>query len=217
MLNTSFSANIIHMAEVNHHGLYFNGLNQGTISSAENRALHNAAQDSIIVKHVPINWLSGEPSSELMDRITKVCEDELKQYGKVLLIGASAGGSLAVNIFGRLHEADVNVVTVCSRLREVALPWWDVRSLDRMAHMGTSRQSQSFFDSVLFCSEHTLPSLTPEDTTKIVTVKQWADEIVPRSTMNVANLKSFIVPGFGHHHGIISGIKHLKTIVELSA
>ena len=202
------------MADPNYHALYLNGLNKGTISRGEQRAINTANMNGFQIKHIPIHWLSGESFVDLLQRTAKITEDELKQHGKLLLIGASAGGSLAINVFGQLQGYDIRVVTLCSRLQEAKLPLWDPRSLDRMAHIGTDQESQSFFDSVHFCTEQTLPRLSPEAKKRIIMVRQWADEVVPRPTMNIASLATFTVPGFGHHYGIVLGIKHLGAIVR---
>lgn len=200
--------------ESTYHAVYFNGLNRGTINRGERSAIKRAANDNIDIEHIPIDWLSNESFDNFINKTTAACEEELKQYGSLLLVGASAGGSLAINVFGELSNENVRVVTLCSRLHEPDLRWWDPRSLERMAHIGTAKESRLFYDSVMRSGNTTIPSLAPKDRQRITTVKQWADEVVPRPTMNVEGLQSYIVPGFGHHYGIVMGIKHLKTIVN---
>lgn len=195
------------------HALYLNGLGTETISNGERKAIKVAEHAGFAIEHHPIDWLTSDFET-LLDATVRKTEDALKRHGAVVLIGASAGGSLAVNTYGRTPGKHIYVVTLCSRLHEPGLAWCDLRTLERMAHIGTRNESRAFLDSIKYCQDITLPGLTSQEKQQIITVKQWADEVVPRPTMNVSGLPEYIVPGFGHYHGIVSGIKHLATILD---
>jgi hypothetical protein len=195
------------------HAIYLNGLNSGTISRFERNGLAYANNHGFSIEHLPVNWLAPEPFEDLLEWVAEKCKADIKQYDMLLLVGASAGGSLAVNVLGRVRNPNLYVVTLCSRLCDPKLPWWDIRNLHRMARLGMSRASERFYDSVKYCETVTLPGLSSEEKEQIITVKQWADEVVPRTTMNVADLKSYHVAGFGHHYGIFQGIRHLDRVV----
>lgn len=174
-----------------------------------------AAKRNIHVVHAPIDWRSGESFESLLRRMAKLAQAQLAEHGKLTLVGVSAGGSLAVNILNKLHDPNLSVITLCSRLHEVPLKWWDRRNLTRMAHIGTRNQSQAFFDSVMHCTNTTIPRLTANDKTRIVITRQWADFIVPRQTMDIPGVQIYKVPGLGHGWGIVMGMLQLSRIVKI--
>jgi hypothetical protein len=194
--------------------IYFNGLGSGAIRKREKLAIRYLAKRGIEVEHISINWRSGESFSSLLDRMITITQEHLKKHGRLLLVGSSAGGSLAVNILGKLHDKNLSVVTLCSRLHEASLPWWDYRSLKRMAYIGTPHASQSFLDSVVYCGNITIPNLTKQDKERMVIVRQWADDVVPKKTMDILEVKTYKVPAFGHGWGIAMGVRQLPYIIN---
>lgn len=150
------------------HVLYFNGLGDGRIRRREQLAINYLARHGIHVTPAQVNWRSNEPFAVLLERMVKLTQEHLKKHGKVILVGSSAGGSLAVNILARLHDKNLYAITLCSRLQLAGLPWWDYRCLERMAHLGTSKASQLFFDSVTYCSKHAISHLNKEDKKRLV-------------------------------------------------
>lgn len=196
------------------YALYFNGLGSGATRKREKLAIRYLAKHGIKVEHVSIDWRSDESFSSLLNRTVTITQEHLKKHRKLLLIGSSAGGSLAVNILGTLHDKDLSVVTLCSRLHEASLPWWEYRSLKRMAYVGTSNASQSFFDSVVYCSDITIPNLTKQDKDRMVIVRQWADDVVPRRTMSIDGVRIYKVPALGHGWGIAMGVRRLPNIIK---
>lgn len=197
------------------HALYFNGLGSGRARSRERIAVRYLARHGIHVTHIPINWRNDESFSTLLARTATKTQAALQEHDHVLLIGVSAGGSLALNIFGKLKDERVSVVMICSRLRLAQLPWWDKRTLERMAFLGTPQASQSFFDSVTHCSNVTIPNLTQSDRSRIITVQQWCDDIVPKPTMDIPGVQVYSVPGIRHAWGIMSGTVQLPHVVEM--
>ena len=197
------------------HVLYFNGLGTGQTRKRERRTIRYLATHNIRVRHMPVDWCSKESFKVLLDRATTLTQQELKEHGRLILVGSSAGGSLAVNILGRLHDKNLSAITLCSRLHEAPLKWWDRRSLTRMAYIGVAgRVSQSFFDSVTYCGDTTIPKLTEADKRRLIIVQQWADFVVPRSTMSIAGARIYRVPGLGHGTGIMLGALRLPTIIR---
>lgn len=194
--------------------LYFNGLGDGSTRFRERVAIHYLARRGVQVAHVPINWRSGETFPGLLERMLERTKQELLAHDSVVLVGSSAGGSLALNIFGALHEERVYAVTLCSRVCLALLPRWDKRSLEKMAYIGKSNESRNFFDSVTYCSHTTIPGLTSTDRQRIVTVQQWADFVVPRPTMSVPGVHIYRVPGVGHGMGIMVGALRLPSILR---
>jgi pimeloyl-ACP methyl ester carboxylesterase len=197
------------------HVLYFNGLGHGKTRKREQLAFNYLAKRGIEVIHTPINWYAGESFDDIFARMLKMTKRKLKEHGKLVLVGSSAGGSMAVNILSRLHDKNLSAVTLCSRLQLADLPWWDTRSLERMAHLDSSQPSQAFFDSVAYCSNKAIPDLTTSDKKRLIIVQQWADFVVPRPTMSIDGVQIYKVPAFGHGWGIAMGVRRLPEIIKI--
>lgn len=168
----------------------------------------------ISFRHVPINWYAKEPFPELLERVARLAKEELATYGNVTLCGISAGGSLAVNVFSKLHSKNVSAVVICGRVKLAKLPRWDKRTLESAAFRDPKRPSQNFFDSVTYCSTTVIPSLAPEDKQRIITVQQWADTDVPRAMMGIPGVQVYGVPGIGHALGIGISVLYLPKILN---
>jgi hypothetical protein len=194
------------------HALYFNGLTDGTTRKREQLAIKYLAKRGIVVEHVPIDWQSDELFQDLLARLTKITEQKLKEHGKLLLIGSSAGGSLALNVFKQVDNKNLYAVTLCSRLHDAKLAWWDWRTMQRMAYIGTQKASQTFIDSVSYCTDKTIPILTKQDKQRIVIVRQIVDDVVPRPTMSIDGVQIHKVSAVGHGWGIGSSVRRLPEI-----
>jgi len=198
-----------------YHVLYFNGLGSGKTRKRERLAMCYLAKRGVEVEHVPIDWRSSEPFPVLLERVSRLVRERLKVYGQLMLVGSSAGGSLAINVLSKVHHEQLSVVTLCSRLHEAPLPRWDRRNLKRMAHIGVpGTESQSFHDSVTYCGDMTIPLLTQKERKRVITVQQWADFVVPRATMSIPGTHIYKVPGLGHAMGIAVGTVRLPIILH---
>lgn len=194
------------------HALFFNGLSNGTARKREQLAIDYLAKRGIIVDHIGIDWRSDESFEQLLKRVTKITKEKLKEHGKLVLVGSSAGGSLAINTLGAIQDKNLSAITLCSRLHLAKLPWWDWRNLKRMAYLGKAKASQSFYDSVTYCTKTTIPKLTKEDKERIIIVQQLADDVVPRSTMSIDGVKTYKVAALGHGWGIAAGVRQLPKL-----
>jgi hypothetical protein len=205
-------------SEANHsdikHVLYFNGLGSGKTRRREWVAFDYLAKRGIRVIHAPIDWRSSEKFDALFERMTTVTKEKVKDHGKLVLVGSSAGGSLAINIMSKLHDRRLFAITLCSRLHETELPAWDKRTLERVAYIGTPKASRKFFDSVTYCGQTAIPKLTKSDKRRIMTVQQWTDFVVPRPTMGINGVRIYKVPGLTHGWGIAMGARRLPEIIR---
>ena len=195
------------------HVLYFNGLGEGKTRKREKIAMNYLAKHGILVTHVPVKWYV-ETFEGVSGDVLKITRDNLKEHGKVVLVGSSAGGSLVVNIMSKLHNPNIYGITLCSRLQEQPLPWWDKRDLARMSHLNTNQPSQAFFDSVTYCGKQAIPKLTSSDKEHLILVQQWADFVVPRPTMNIPDVQIYRVPAVGHGWGIAMGTRRLPEVIK---
>ncbi len=196
------------------HALFFNGLGNGKTRRREQIAVRYLARRGIQVEHVQIDWHSDESFTSLLKRVTKITEQKLQEHGKLVLIGSSAGGSLAINVLGMIRNKNLRAVTLCSRLHLAKLPRWDHRTLKRMAYIGKPKQSQQFYESVTYCTETTIPKLTTADKQRITIIQQEADAVVPRATMGIDGVPTYKVPAFGHGWGIALAVRRLPKILQ---
>ncbi len=196
------------------HVLYFNGLGRGKTRRRERLAMRYLAKRGVMVTHAPIDWYAGESFEDLLARLIALTRAQLKEHGELVLVGSSAGGSLAVNILGELHDPRLSAVTLCSRLHEAPLAWWDQRTLTRVARVGGKRPARAFYDSVVYCGGVTMPKLTAKDKRQIITVRQWADFVVPRRTVGMDGVRTYRVPGLGHGWGIAMAVRRLPKIIQ---
>lgn len=195
------------------HALYLNGLTDGTTRRREQLAMRYLAKRGIQVEHIQIDWRSDKPFETLLERITTITKQRLQEHGELLLIGSSAGGSLAINVLGNIRSKNLRAVTLCSRLHLAKLSWWDHRTLKRMAYLGAPKQSQKFYDSVVYCTKTTIPSLTKADKQRIAIIQQEADTVVPRATMGIDGVPTYRVPAVGHGWGIALAVRRLPKIL----
>ncbi len=194
--------------------LYFNGLGNGKTRKREQTAFDFLAKHNIYLTHAHIDWYAKESLNDLLADTTERAKEILKQKGKLVLVGSSAGGSLAVNVMSKLHDRRLFAVTLSSRLHEAELPSWDRRTLERVAYIGTPKESKRFFDSVTYCGQVAIPKLTKSDKRRIITVQQWTDTVVPRQTMGIPGVITFKVPGIGHSMGIATATRRLPKIIR---
>lgn len=193
--------------------LYFNGLGSGKIRKREQFAMYYLAKHGVQVEHISIDWFSDEPFDKLLERLVGITRKKLKEHSKLVIIGSSAGGSLALNVFEKVDNKNLSAITLCSRLHNAKLAWWDWRSMERMAYIGTPEASKLFIDSVAYCTEETIPKLSKTDKQNITIVQQLADDVVPRSTMNIEGARTAKVLAIGHGWGIAEGVRRLPRML----
>ena len=195
--------------------IYLNDV--GGIKEKERQAIEQLVLIGITVETEDINWHSSEKFVSLLDKLITLAKDELKnhQYKYVLIVGAGAGGSMAVNIMARMHEKRLYAITLCSRLIDVNLPSWDRRSLERVAYIGKPNECKLYYDSVLYSTITSIQKLSKTDKLRIITAHQKADPSIPRQTMKIEGVKVNKIPGLGHGQGIASGVHSLPELINL--
>lgn len=195
------------------HAILFNGLGRGETRKREQLAINYLGKRGLHVEHYHINWLSEDPFDVLLHDATEATQKLLKRHGRLAIIGSSAGGSMAINVFSKLQDENVQAVSLCGRLHLGNYDPSDKRSLDAKAYIGTSKASQSFFDSVTYCDQIAIPAIKNENLHKITVIKQLTDLVVPRETMDIPGIEPIVVPGFGHGMGIALAAMKLPEIL----
>lgn len=194
--------------------IYVNGLGCGKIRKPEELSIRHLRKSGFTVEHAPINWYGDESFQSVLERIVDLVEHELRTRNRVVLVGASAGGSVVFGAAEKVKNPNLQAIALCSRLNEKRLARWDPRNLSRMSHLGSPRASQIFYDSVLYCTNSVIPSLTKQDKSRFLTVIQWADMIVPRKTMVIDGVRVRKLPVIGHLPTIVLAMWRLPKIMQ---
>lgn len=185
--------------------LYVNGLNDGKLKLQDRVAIWWWRRRSINLEHAHINWFDGHDLDAKVSLIKDRVQKMLGQYDGVVLIGVSAGGSLALHAFRAVHDKNVCVVAAHARFGAGNYPKSKRVSLYRRAYMETRYPSKAFFDSVTRVETEVIPNLSTYEKRQILTMSSLADMIVPPRLMimdSVENHRSLVcghIPGFLAH------------------
>ncbi|MBI2798266.1 hypothetical protein HYX70_03125 [Candidatus Saccharibacteria bacterium] len=196
------------------YALYFNGLERTHTGVPERVLTWYYRLWGIVLAYFSVDWHSGRSFQELLDEATNRAEGMLLRHGQLVLIGASAGGSLAMGVFAQLRrkypEADVRAVSLSGRLH--------VGNLDDLVatalHRPGKKPSVAFIDSVRHCNEEVLPLLTAADKQRAITFRPlFFDEAVPLCTMGISGVAMFIAPIVYHVPGIVLGALRIPWVL----
>ena len=188
--------------------LYVNGLGNGEPGRFDGLLKSHWGKAGATFVFASVNWYDGANLESKIQQVANELKDLLTRYEKVILLGSSAGASLALNVFARNKQDNIYVINAHGRLKKGNIRWPDYRTLEWAAHLryGIKPASKVFYDSVMLCDTKTLPSLTAKDKKRILVLKPPIDFIVPIKTMNIPGAKNCmtLLPG---HKG--AGISHL--------
>jgi hypothetical protein len=196
--------------------LYINGLGDGKTKLRQRLVLANMNWHGYQYWHAHVNWLSDESFQDHLRKTSELAQGLLTAKGRLAIVGSSAGASMAFNIFGKLaaQNRDLWAISLCGRTSEGQLPKWDWRTLEWAAHLGKAKQSQSFYDSVKYCEQETLPGLNHEQRQRLFINHQLFDLVVPNSTQLVNDVPESKLPVLGHGLGILAAGFMLPSTVS---
>ena len=186
--------------------LYFPGLNNEECNNVMPRLHERLMQRywksaDMELEYVPIGWLSSY--DEIISIATKKVESMANQFDGVALIGASAGASLALNVFTEMSDKNIALIAMHGRLSEGNYLQSDRRSLESAANLGSSYPAHSFYDSVRL-AELTIANLTDDEKHRMLILKQLTDRVVPLELMDIVGIKSHRSIAFGHIGGFVA-------------
>lgn len=137
-----------------------------------------------------MGWRDG--STEFQPKINKILTlvDQLANDGDLSIVGTSAGGSAALNIFLERPKIIKKAVSICGRIKTGNHKW---RSLERM-----SATSATFRQSVLRF-EQKEGNMADELRQRVMTVTaRFGDELVPSDTSILEGACNIKVPTLEH-------------------
>ncbi len=169
--------------------LYLNGLGDGNVALKDKIVRWWWRRSGHTIERAEINWYNGESLADKEKQVETVVSEMLKTFNGVAIIGGSAGGSLAINVFSKMKKKNVCVITAHARVQKGTYPQSNRMSLYRRANLGTSHSSRSFFDSVIKVDAVTIPALSEHDCKRILVLTQLTDLVVDMDLMKLMESK----------------------------
>ncbi len=186
--------------------LYINGLIVSKIKFIDRLVSWWWRRAGIDIQLAKVNWFDGATIEHRIELIVEKVNAMLKQNNLVVLIGSSAGGSLAINAFDRLKTKNVCAVIAHGRLKVGNYKNTDKLSLFHSARIGQPVSAPSFMESVQIAEQKSIPNLSKSDKNRIMTMTQITDEVVPVSTMIISGVDTHRSIAFGHRMGFVAHI-----------
>lgn len=142
-------------------------------------------------------WEKDEGIEPKIRRLTDLVDKE----GKVIMLGISAGASLAMNVYIQKLDKVEKMVSVCGRLR---LGWTDNVISKKLQH--NTLKNIAFKDSVKLLSKN-VRKLSVEDKKRILTISsELGDELIPLKTSQLDGATNILIPTIGHLITITSAL-----------
>jgi len=144
-----------------------------------------------IIPHVfDARWKIEENGfSSKFERALKLIDSLSDKNSIISIVGNSAGGSFALNIYGKRKKQISKVIINCGRVRDGDWPWLTLNQ--------ATKSSPSFKESVLKAQELE-KTLTNDDQKKILTLRSLFDEVVPPFTVPIRGAKNIITFSIEH-------------------
>lgn len=161
-----------------------------------------------------INWFDKENYEIKKNKILLLAKSLIKKHGKLVIIGVSAGASLALSVFDDIKNENVSIVIVNGRLFVGDYETNDKNSLFHSARLDKSRSTQAFFDAVNYVDKKVIPKLSENDLSKIFILKSLVDGRVPGKVSAIDNTKQFRSITIGHNVGIFFHVLLCKNKIQ---
>lgn len=178
--------------------LYLNGLGDGRQHWHEKLAMRWWDKTGTTLEHFPVNWYAEPELDRLIESIAQKVDELLRSSGRVAIIGSSAGGSLAINVFHANRNKDIVVINAHGRLAK-----GDYSPEQGMSLENKAKRSTTFYESVER-AEAAVLDFTDEEKRKILVLTQLTDMVVPMETMAIPGVRTHRSITFGHSGGFLS-------------
>lgn len=184
--------------------LYINGLDTGSIRIVDRLVSLWWRMAGAKMYYTRVNWFDDEGIETKIQRVASQAQGLLKSHGGVIILGSSAGGSLALNVFYQMRNQNICVVCSRARLRVGDYERTDRNSLYQRAHLAARRRSRSFYESVVRVEDEIIPNLTKGDKLRILIQSQLVDNVVPTNLMLIEGVREHRSCTVGHLGGFLA-------------
>lgn len=194
--NTCLTGIICNMNKISF--LYLNGLGDGRQQWHEKLAIRLWDKSGTPLEHFPVDWYAELELDQLVESVTQKVDELLRASGRVAIIGSSASGSLAINVFHANRKKDIIVINAHGRLAK-----GDYSSKQGMSLENRAKRSSTFYQSVER-AEAAVLDFTGEEKRKILVLTQLTDMVVPMETMAIPGARTHRSIAFGHSGGFLA-------------
>jgi hypothetical protein len=197
--------------------LYINGLGSGNIALKDKLVRWWWRRAGRTIEHAGINWYDEGTLSKKEEQVEERVNQMLKTLGGVAIIGGSAGGSLALNVFSNMKHANICAIAAHARVKVGDYKKSNRMSLFRRAKMNTSHPAPAFLDSVVKVEKHTIPNLTIEDRARLLCLTQLTDMVVDQNLMQLEGVETHRSVTFGHSGGFLAHLLADRDLITCFA
>ncbi len=184
--------------------LYVNGLGYGNLTPKDRLAKWWWKRSGRTIEHAGINWYGGGSLEEKVEQVENKVDQMLKVFGGVAIIGGSAGGGLALNVFSKMKHKNVCAITAHARVKVGDYEDSDRMSLSRRAHMNSRRPAPSFVDSVTYVESVVIPGFSDDDKSRLLNLTQIRDRVVDIDLMKIEGVQTHRARTAGHLGGFLA-------------
>ena len=167
-----------------HKIIYIPGLGDG-YDPLRARALRLWESRDVAIELAPMQWYAGDAYERVFDGVHQLITQSQKDGYAVSLVGESAGGSMAIDIFAA-HPTVHRLVTIAG----VNSPHAPVAQY--------IRDKAPAFDGALRALSTSLAALSDTERTRIINFTARADSTVSPKHSHIAGAKHRTVPMIGH-------------------
>jgi len=156
-----------------------------------------------------INWFDNKSFNSNKQEMVLLAKLLIKEYGKLIIIGVSAGASLAINIFNEIKEDNLSLVLINGRIYSGDYKKRNINSLYLRSKQNKKKSSISFYNEVKK-SERVINNFSKKELSKIIVLTSYFDFIVPKKLSIIKSTKTIISPIIGHNLSIFYNLVILK-------
>jgi hypothetical protein len=171
---------------MSHTVIYFPGLGDEKTDKAQMFMLSFWKIYGLNPVYHPMIWIDKKSFSEKLESILEEVDSYIAKGDKVSLVGVSAGGSIAINVYAQRRKDIYRVACVCGKLKN-----------PQTIRESTYSRNLAFKGSLAEL-EKSLPSLSNEDRRKILSLSAIRDQQVPPADTIIEGARSGKLPMTGH-------------------
>jgi len=139
-------------------------------------------------------WRNINDESDFTQSINRIITevDQFSKSGTVSLVGCSAGGNIAINVFSKRTHIARRVINVCGALKSTGI--------------SSKFDTQTYVNSLKLC-EKTLLEMDGEKKKRIMTIHpRFGDEFVKKETVITDGARNVTVPTYEHMFSIFMSL-----------
>jgi predicted peptidase len=166
--------------------IYFPGVGDDKNGGIQQEAIEKWQKFGLVPYYLPMNWHGSEPYKARLQKILKLIDKLLREGNQVSLVGASAGASMAMNVYGARKDKISSVVFISGKI-------------NRPETLGDNYKSKN--PSLLPCvkaSAKVAAELTKEDKKKMLTIFSFFDGTVSKADAKITGVKNKTLPVILH-------------------